>query len=117
MVLSSLEVDSLQQRVEKLSGILEVAKALVAERDLDRLLTLILQASKRVVDADRCSLFLVHRERRELWTKVAQGMGVKEIRIPLDRGIAGAVASSGHAINLPDAYADPRFNPAVDKQT
>jgi HD-GYP domain-containing protein (c-di-GMP phosphodiesterase class II) len=110
-------VDPLQQRVEKLSGILEVAKALVAERDLDKLLTLILQASKRVVDADRCSLFLVDRERGELWTKVAQGMGVKEIRIPLDRGIAGAVATSGQAINLPDAYADPRFNPAVDKQT
>jgi HD-GYP domain-containing protein (c-di-GMP phosphodiesterase class II) len=110
-------VDPLQQRVEKLSGILEVAKALVAERDLDRLLTLILAASKRVVDADRCSLFLVDRERQELWTKVAQGMGVKEIRIPLGRGIAGAVATSGQAINLSDAYADPRFNPAVDKQT
>jgi HD-GYP domain-containing protein (c-di-GMP phosphodiesterase class II) len=109
-------VDPLQQRVEKLSGILEVAKALVAERDLDKLLTLILQASKRVVDADRCSLFLVDRERSELWTKVAQG-SAKEIRIPLDRGIAGAVATSGQSINIADAYADPRFNPAVDKQT
>jgi HD-GYP domain-containing protein (c-di-GMP phosphodiesterase class II) len=110
-------VDQLQQRVEKLSGILEVAKALVAERDLDRLLNLIVKSAARVVDADRCSLFLVDRERQELWTKVAQGMGVKEIRIPMDRGIAGAVASSGELINLPDAYVDPRFNQAVDNQT
>jgi len=110
-------VDQLQQRVEKLSGILEVAKALVAERDLDRLLNLIVKSAARVVDADRCSLFLVDGERKELWTKVAQGMGVKEIRIPMDRGIAGAVALSGELVNLPDAYADPRFNKAVDYQT
>ena len=107
----------LQQRVEKLGGILDVAKALVAERDLDRLLNLIVQAAARVVEADRCSLFLVDRERGELWTKVAQGMGMKEIRIPMDRGIAGAVATTNTAINIPDAYKDPRFNQNVDKQT
>src|SRR5436309_12707829 len=109
----------LHKRVERLSGILEVAKALVAERDLDRLLNLIVQAAARVVDADRCSLFLVDHERGELWTKVAQGlgMGMKEIRIPMDRGIAGAVASTNQPINIPDAYKDPRFNQNVDKQT
>jgi len=108
-----------QQRVEKLGGILDVAKALVAERDLDRLLNLIVEAAARVVDADRCSLFLVDHERGELWTKVAQGlgMGMKEIRIPMDRGIAGAVASTNQPINIPDAYKDPRFNKNVDKQT
>ena len=83
-------MEKLQQRVEKLGGILEVAKALVAERDLDKLLHLIVQAAARVVDADRCSLFLVDRERKELWTKVAQGITMKEIRIPMDRGIAGS---------------------------
>jgi len=110
-------VNRLQQRVEKLGGILDVAKALVAERDLDRLLKLIVHAAARVVEADRCSLFLVDRERGELWTKVAQGIGTKEIRIPIDRGIAGAVATTNAAINIPDAYKDPRFNQNVDKQT
>ena len=59
-------MNRLQQRVEKLGGILDVAKALVAERDLDRLLKLIVHAAARVVEADRCSLFLVDRERGEL---------------------------------------------------
>src|SRR5207245_10949003 len=84
-------VNRLQQRVEKLGGILDVAKALVAERDLDRLLKLIVHAAARVVEADRCSLFLVDRERGELWTKVAQGIGTKESRLPIDQGSAGAV--------------------------
>ncbi len=110
-------VDKLQQRVEKLGGILDVAKALVAERDLDRLLKMIVESAARVVEADRCSLFLVDRERGELWSKVAQGVQMKEIRIPLDRGIAGAVATTNSAVNIPDAYRDPRFNQAVDKQT
>src|SRR6478672_4959994 len=110
-------MDRLQARVTKLGRILEVAKALVAERDLDRLLKLIVHAAARVVEADRCSLFLVDRERGELWTKVAQGIGTKEIRIPMDRGIAGAVAKTNEAINIPDAYKDPRFNQNVDKQT
>src|SRR6266852_6772509 len=70
-----------------------------------------------VVDADRCSLFLVDRERKELWTKVAQGISMKEIRIPMDRGIAGAVAATNTPVNIPEAYEDPRFNQAVDKQT
>src|SRR5713226_2686066 len=110
-------VDKLQQRVEKLGGILDVAKALVAERDLDRLLKLIVNAAARVVDADRCSLFLVDRERGELWSKVAQGVTMKEIRFPMGRGIAGAVAQTNTPVNIPDAYADPRFNQNVDKQT
>ena len=110
-------MDKLKQRVEKLGGILEVAKALVAERDLDRLLGLIVGAARRVVEADRCTLFLVDHEKGELWSKVAQGVGMKEIRFPMGRGIAGAVAETNTSVNIPDAYADPRFNQAVDKQT
>ena len=110
-------MNKLQQRVDKLGGILDVAKALVAERDLDRLLKMIVQSAARVVEADRCTLFLVDRDRGELWSKVAQGVQMKEIRIPMDRGIAGAVATTNTAVNIPDAYRDARFNQAVDKQT
>jgi HD-GYP domain-containing protein (c-di-GMP phosphodiesterase class II) len=94
-----------------------VAKALVAERDLDRLLKLIVQAAARVVDADRCSLFLVDRAKGELWSKVAQGVGMREIRFPIGKGIAGSVAETNTPINIPEAYDDERFNPDVDKET
>ena len=110
-------MDGLQERVRKLSGILDAAKALVAERDLDRLLKLIVQAASRVVEADRCSLFLVDRARNELWSKVAQGVGTREIRFRMGKGIAGTVAQTDRAVNIPDAYKDPRFNPDVDKET
>jgi HD-GYP domain-containing protein (c-di-GMP phosphodiesterase class II) len=104
---------ALARRVQKLTSILDVAKALTAERDLDKLLPLILQEAAKVVEADRCSLFLLDAERGELWSRVAQG-AQKEIRFPVGSGIAGAVAQSGEAIHIQDAYADPRFNRGVD---
>src|ERR1700694_3835089 len=100
-MVDSPAVEKLQQRVDKLGGILDVAKALVAERDIDRLLEMIVQSAARVVEADRCTLFLVDRDRGELWSKVAQGVSMKEIRLPMGIGIAGAVASTNTAVNIP----------------
>ena len=92
-------------RVAKLTSILDVAKAMAAARDLDLLLPLIIHEAAKVVDADRCTLFVLDRERGELWSKVAQG-AAREIRVQLGRGIAGSVAETGEVINIQDAYAD-----------
>lgn len=35
----------------------------------------------------------------------------------IGKGIAGYVASTGQAMNIPDAYKDPRFNSTVDSIT
>jgi HD-GYP domain-containing protein (c-di-GMP phosphodiesterase class II) len=108
---------ALERRIEKLTSLLDVAKALTAERELDNLLKMILNEAVGVVSADRCTLWIVDPDRNELWTKVAQGLGADVIRIPIGVGIAGQVASTGQIINIPDAYADPRFNRQVDKDT
>lgn len=101
------------RRVSKLNSILEVAKAMTAKRNLDELLPLILKEAARVVEADRCTLFILDRERNELWSRIAQGAS-KEIRVPLGQGIAGAVALSGEVVNLKDAYEDARFKHTFD---
>src|SRR5512146_2062376 len=103
------------RRLRKLQSILDVAKALAAERQLERLLGLVVDEAAKVAEADRCSLFLVDRERGELWSKVAHGAGA--IRFPVGAGIAGAVARTGVPVRIDDAYADARFNPGVDQQT
>jgi len=70
----------------------------------------------QLLNAELSSLFLVDGD--SLILKVARDIEVsEEIRIPIGSGIAGAVAQSGQAINIADAYADTRFNPEVDKQT
>ncbi len=72
-----------------------------------------------ILQAERSTLFLVDSERGELWSKVAQGDGTKplDIRMPLGAGIAGRVATTGKAVNIADAYAEPLFNPDVDRRT
>jgi len=105
------------KRVRDLESLLEVAKALAAERDLDRLLGLIIEQTTRVMDAERSSLYLYDEERDEIWTKIAQGMRQREIRLPLGTGIAGTVAQTLATVNIPEAYADPRFDRAWDRAT
>ncbi len=108
--------ESAERRASKLQTILEVAKAMVGLRDLDRLLATVTTAAASVVEAERCTLFLVDRERGELWSKIAQGE-TREIRVPVGLGLAGHVAATGEAVRLEDAYADARFNRAVDLST
>jgi phosphoserine phosphatase len=103
------------QEVRDLQGILGVARAMAANIDVDRLLGLILDAARRLLDADRASLFLYDPATEELHSKIAHGAG--EIRFPVTAGIAGAAARDRKVVNIPDAYADPRFNRDIDRQT
>jgi putative ABC transport system ATP-binding protein len=71
-----------------------------------------------LLDAERASLFLVDRQAGQLVLRVAQDLPPSgELRIPLDKGIAGAAAAGGRPVRVDDAYADPRFDPSVDRQT
>jgi putative ABC transport system ATP-binding protein len=68
-----------------------------------------------LLQADRATLFVVDRERGELWSKVMEA--AQEIRMPMASGIAGRVATTGQPLNIADAYGDPLFNKAVDEAT
>ena len=70
----------------------------------------------QLLNAERSSLFLVEGD--FLVLKVAEHVEeMGEIRFPVGSGIAGAVAETGKSIRIDDAYADPRFNRDVDRQT
>lgn len=110
---------------------------------IDRLVLKIMHFAQRLVSADRASLFLVDHRTRELYATVfdvglngckdtdnfddledfevddncPQPIPLHEIRFPLGTGIAGHVAVTGTTLNIHDAYADPRFNRAVDAMT
>lgn len=71
-----------------------------------------------LLSAERASLFLVDVAAQQLVIRVSQDIdGNREMRLPMGKGIAGAVAQTGKTIRIDDAYADERFNPEVDKQT
>jgi signal transduction histidine kinase len=107
----------LARHVERDHSILEIAAALGTTLDLDHLLELIMGELTKVMDAERSTLFLVDEATGTVWSKIAQEADVREIRLQPGEGIAGYVAATGNIVNAPDAYADPRFQPAWDQRT
>jgi len=103
------------QREEAL--LLDVVSLITSEIKLDPLLEKILAAATLLLGADRGSLFLYDAAKHELWSRVTGGEGSGVIRFPAGAGIAGECFTSGRCINIDDAYRDPRFNQAVDKDT
>src|SRR5437588_2600706 len=101
----------------KLDLILDVTRRLMSITDLDALLRDMATVTTQLLDADRATIFIVDRERGEIWSRVALGAGAGEIRQAIGVGIAGIVAASGDTINIADAYDDPRFNPEPDHRT
>ncbi|ESL06854.1 cAMP-specific phosphodiesterase [Trypanosoma rangeli SC58] len=85
-------------------------------RDVDGIVRHVLHGAKKLLHADRSALFLVDKERNELYSRIADSVAGKEIRFPCGQGIAGLVASTGVGVNILDAYQDPRFNREVDRQ-
>ena len=102
---------------DPLVSLVKIGRSISAVTDIDVLLKVIAEETKIAIQADRCTVFLLDKEKNELWSKVALGMDSQEIRFPADKGLAGYVVKTGEPLNIQDAYSDPRFNPDVDKET
>jgi GAF domain-containing protein len=108
----------------KVRALLEASKSLGSHLNLSVLIRAIMTTARSLLSADRCTLFLLDRERSELVTRVTD-MGTddasitaeREIRIPSTTGLAGHVCRTNTVIRLPDAYDDPRFSREMDNKS
>jgi phosphoserine phosphatase len=98
---------------DELTRVLDVTRRLAARFDLATMLTEVVRAAEAVIEAEGGSLWLYEKERNEVVMRVATGM--EPIRMPADRGIVGECVRTRAIINVPDCYADPRFNQSIDK--
>jgi len=105
--------------------LLAVTKSIFQELvSMDAVMLKIMSYAKKLVNADRASLFMVDSRTRELYARIfdigreEDGQPQKRslsderacIRFPMDKGIAGYVATTGKTLNIADAYSDERFN-------
>ena len=104
-------------KLDKLHLLIDATKNVNSSLNLDKLLGIILENATNSLQADRGTLYIVDEMKGEIWSKVAQGKDMVEIRLPMGKGLAGVVAKTGEIINIPDAYADQRFNAEIDKKT
>lgn len=85
------------------------------EKSLDLLLQLMADMGKEMIVADRCTLWVLDKQREELWTRAAHG--VQELRVPSHAGLVGHCITTGEPILIEDAYLDCRFNQEIDQST
>ncbi len=109
--------DKMHKKNDPLLALLKVGRTMAVETNLDTLLTIIAKEINLALNADRCTVFLLDTEKNELWSKVALGMDLKEIRFDAKLGLAGYVVQTGETINIQDVYKDKRFNKEIDIQT
>lgn len=122
---SALHSSELHDAILKAQGkaqtLLDLSAVLFRELETNSLLIAIMDAIKTPLGAAKCSMFLMNDDQSELVSPVGSDINCdlaqEGFRIPVTSGIIGAAATSGEVINVPDAYADPRFNQAVDQET
>jgi sigma-B regulation protein RsbU (phosphoserine phosphatase) len=115
-----VELEELRAKVEALSSLMDVSVIINSTLDLDRLMMLVMEKAQSVMKAEASSVMIINAEKNVLICPVALGeVGekIKKIELPIDKGIAGWVATKGEALIVPDAYQDSRFNPKVDEET
>ncbi|MBT4084034.1 MAG: GAF domain-containing protein [Alphaproteobacteria bacterium] len=114
---STQYVERMQKTREQEMEFLDIVSDVTSELELGSLLQKVMAEATRMLQADRGTLFINDEKTNELYSRVAMGESIGEIRLPNHLGIAGAVFTSGKTVNIPYCYADLRFNPAFDKQT
>lgn len=99
---------------EQLKALLSVASDLTSELDFDRLFPLIIGKISEAMNAERTSLYVIDREKGELWTRVSEG--IAPLTIKLGEGISGRVAKTGEMVCVEDARDLPYFSREYDTQ-
>ena len=101
--------------MNKIDQIAAFGHKLMAITDIEESLNLIASEAKELVGAQRCSIFIVDKEDKMLWTKLSDGIG--KIVLALDSGIVGDTYAKATSQVVNDPYNDERFLPNIDKKS
>jgi GAF domain-containing protein len=103
-------------RGQRVAAALMAATRSVSQSSLEpeEILTRVMEAAKDLMNADRSTLWLLDRTRKELWTKIPFENGSsQELRVRVGEGYAGKVAETGKALNIAfDLYDHPNSGTA-----
>jgi signal transduction histidine kinase len=102
------------RKAYRLQRSLEAAELLHSTLDIKQLTSIILEIIRNEVPVQRVSAFEVDRKENVVRSLIAQDVDGGPIVTEMGNGIAGHVAQTGQAADVPDAYADPKFNSKFD---
>ena len=101
--------------MKKFDQIAEFGQKLMTLKNTEHALELISDEAKSLVDADRCSIFIVDKEDKMLWSKLSDGIG--RIVLSLNSGIVGDTYNKREPQIVNNPYEDDRFLKNIDKKS
>jgi signal transduction histidine kinase len=102
---------------DELQMIIKAAGLVNSNIRVDEVLKNIVDVATDLTHSDRGTLYLVDKEKNELWSLITLGDEMREIRLRIGEGLAGFVAKSGETVNIKDVSKDPRFKSDFDRQS
>lgn len=106
---------TLEAQNSRYRQLLDIHRRVGSERNLDKLLPLVMTEISRMLDADRSSLFLFDWKVMALRAKYAAGVENSAITVPLKMGIVGSAILGKKPVNIANAYDHPYFNSEIDQ--
>lgn len=106
----------LRNQNQQLKVLVEMAIALGEVAEFEKLMSLVIDLTCMALDVERGTVFLVDKEKNELWSRAGSGLEATEIRVPISNGIAGRVARTGQTVLTNDPYANEDFNSEFDRK-
>ncbi|MBU1599171.1 GAF domain-containing protein [bacterium] len=109
---------ALVRKMSEKTVLSEVSKTVNSTISLDNVLDLSMRLVKQVMRVEASSLLLLDKDKNELVFQVAlgkKGEAIKEIRVPIGKGVAGWVAETGEPLYIKDVDGDERFFKEADK--
>ncbi len=97
--------------------LLQVNNDLAITNSLDEALESLVGITTSIIKCERGTIFLNDPKSEELYSRVAQGNFMREIRFMNSKGVAGWAYTNEKGAIVDDAYKDDRFNKNVDIRT
>lgn len=101
--------------LEVYKRIADFGKKLAHLESLENALPIISEEAKSIVNAERCSIFIVDRDAQMIWTKLSDGIG--RIAIGIDSGIVGGTVTAKIPQRVNNPYEDERFLAKIDAKS
>ena len=110
-------MSSNKDKYHQYKQIFELGQIITSEMNVDKLFHVIMEQTNRIMQTERCSVFLHDPDSNELYSQVSTDLKKNEIRISTSHGISGWVFQNRMAQIINEPYNDPRFLQRVDEVT
>ncbi|MFV0520226.1 MAG: HD domain-containing phosphohydrolase [Lachnospirales bacterium] len=100
---------------EKLKLIFDYIKKIGQSNDIENSLLILNDMGRDIVNAERCTIWLLDNNDEYLYSKVAHGVDI--LKVPKNTGVVGQCVENGEILLVNDPYNSDKFNSTIDDKT